>query len=71
MKIREIVSRLERIENILNKKSTKREHQMIGDLIDTIIAEDLEIEDTPNVSDSKILDAIVKMGIESGQIGQA
>ena len=27
---------------------------MIGDLIDTIIAEDLEIEDTSNVSESKI-----------------
>ena len=71
MTIREIISKLEFIENKLNKKSTQQEQELISDLIDTIIADDLQLHETPSVNESKILDTIFKMGIESGQIGQA
>tara|TARA_R100000742_G_C4245398_1_gene64415 strand:+ start:613 stop:828 length:216 start_codon:yes stop_codon:yes gene_type:complete len=71
MTIREIISKLERIETKLDKKNTRLEHEMIGDLIDTIIADDLAIQDTSSISESKMLDTIVKIGIETGQIGQA
>jgi|TARA_B100000073_G_C23498943_1_gene478913 hypothetical protein len=71
MTIREIISKLEYIENKLDKKSTQQEHELVGDLIDTIIADDLQLQNKPNLNESKILDTIFKMGIESGLIGQA
>ena len=45
---------------------------MVAELIDTIIADDLNLAtDKPKVSTDQILDTLVKMGIESGTIGQA
>jgi|TARA_R110002110_G_scaffold8657_3_gene43421 hypothetical protein len=72
MTIREIVMELEEIENKLAKKDTDSECEMVAELIDTIIADDLELKGKPSmITESKILDALVKIGIESGQIGQA
>ena len=72
MTIREIVSKLENIEIELSKKGIDSECEMVAELIDTIIADDLEFSGKPSmVNESKVLDALVKMGIESGTIGQA
>ena len=72
MTIREIVMELEEIENKLAKKDTDSECEMVAELIDTIIADDLNLAtDKPKVSTDQILDTLVKMGIESGTIGQA
>ena len=72
MTIREIVSKLENIEIELGKKGIDSECEMGAELVDTIIADDLEFSGKPSmVNESKVLDALVKMGIESGTIGQA
>jgi hypothetical protein len=72
MTIREIVSKLENIEIELSKKGIDSECEMVAKLIDTIIADDLELNSKPGmVTESKILDALVRIGIDSGQIGQA
>ena len=72
MTIREIVSKLENIEIELSKKGIDPECEMIAELIDTIIADDLGLDGKPSmVNESKILDALVKMGIDSGQVGHA
>ncbi|MBT4208340.1 hypothetical protein HOE22_08360 [Candidatus Woesearchaeota archaeon] len=72
MTIREIVSKLENIEIELGKKGIDSECEMVAELVDTIIADDLEFSGKPSmVNESKVLDALVKMGIESGTIGQA
>ena len=72
MSIREIVSRLENIEIELSEKGIDSECEMVAELIDTIIADDLNLTtDKPKVSTDQILDTLVKMGIESGTIGQA
>tara|TARA_R100001377_G_scaffold63391_1_gene39038 strand:+ start:798 stop:1016 length:219 start_codon:yes stop_codon:yes gene_type:complete len=72
MTIREIVSKLEEIEHKLSKKNTDSECEMVAELIDTIIADDLDLNSkNMMVSESKILDTLMKMGIESGQIGHA
>ena len=72
MTIREIVSTLEEIEHKLSKKNTDSECEMVAELIDTIIADDLDLNSkNMMVSESKILDTLMKMGIESGQIGHA
>jgi hypothetical protein len=72
MTIREIVSKLENIEIELSKKGIDSECEMVAELIDTIIADDLELNGKPSmVTESKILDALVKLGIDSGQIGHA
>tara|TARA_R110000744_G_scaffold16028_1_gene44326 strand:- start:171 stop:389 length:219 start_codon:yes stop_codon:yes gene_type:complete len=72
MSIREIVSRLENIEIQLSEKGIDSECEMVAELIDTIIADDLNLAtDKPKVSTDQILDTLVKMGIESGTIGQA
>ena len=43
MTIREIVSKLEEIEHKLSKKNTDSECEMVAELIDTIIADDLDL----------------------------
>ena len=72
MNIRQIVLALEEVEEKLNKQSTSKECEMISELIDKIIADDLDGENkTFKIDESKILDTIVKIGIDTGQIGQA
>ena len=72
MTIREIVSKLENIEIELSKKGIDPECEMVAELIDTIIADDLGLDGKPSmVNESKILDALVKMGIDNGQVGHA
>ena len=69
MIIREIVSKLEELEDILNKKS--KEYKFVAELIDDIIADDLALDINPVVSDFKVLESLIEIGIKSGQIGQA
>jgi len=69
MIIREIVSKLEELEDILNKKS--KEYKFVAELIDDIIADDLALDINPVVSDFKVLETLIEIGIKSGQIGQA
>ena len=69
MSIREIVSKLEELEDILNKKS--KEYKFVAELIDDIIADDLALDINPVVSDFKVLETLIEIGIKSGQIGQA
>ena len=72
MNIRQIVLALEEVEEKLNKQNTSKECEMISELIDKIIADDLDIENKAfKIDESKILDTIVKIGIDTGQIGQA
>ena len=69
MIIREIVSKLEELEDILKKKS--KEYKFVAELIDDIIADDLALDINPVVSDFKVLETLIEIGIKSGQIGQA
>jgi len=71
MIIREIISKLENIEIELSKKGIDSECEMVAELIDDIIADDLALDINPVVSDFKVLETLIEIGIKSGQIGQA
>ena len=62
MNIRQIVLALEEVEEKLNKQSTSKECEMISELIDKIIADDLDIE---NVNTVKVFQSTIEYLVNS------
>jgi|TARA_B100001971_G_C18015482_1_gene444582 uncharacterized membrane protein len=75
MTSRDIVARLEIIEKRLSKSGTAEECEMIADLIDTIIEDDLKFEEfldeIEEMSEAKLFERLLKIGLEMGYIAHA
>ena len=76
MTTREIVARLEIIEEKLSKsESVTEECEMIAELIDSIIEDDLKfetfLEEIEEISEAKLFERLFKLGLEMGYIAHA
>ena len=76
MTTRDIVTRLETIEEKLSKsESVVEECEMIAELIDTIIEDDLKfetfLEEIEERSEIKLFERLLKIGLELGPIAYA
>ena len=76
MTTRDIVARLEIIEKKLSKsENVAEECEMIAELIDTIIEDDLKFEEFLNeieeMSEAKLFERLIKIGLDLGYIAHA
>ena len=76
MTTREIVERLEIIEEKLSKSERVAEEcEMIAQLIDSIIEDDLKfetlLEEIEEISEAKLFERLFKLGLEMGYIAHA
>ena len=76
MTTRDIVARLEIIEEKLSKsESVVEECEMIAELIDTIIEDDLKfeafLEEIEEITEDKLFERLLKIGLEMGYIAHA
>ena len=76
MTTREIVARLESIEEKLSKfESVAEECEMIAELIDIIIEDDLKfeefLEEIEELSEAKLFERLLKIGLDLGYIAHA